>query len=423
MLAWEPGCGKTRPALVAGLKLDGPILYLCPAAIREQVGDVAVALGYDPDTVLVIKTGQTKFRPAKLVVCSYDQASVTQRWKDFMGVQWAALVLDEAHNLKNQTAIRTRAVYGTRIGSPGALFRKAERIWPMTGTPILNDPSELWTHCSRLFQQVLQPNAIQTQKQWLGRYCHLKETPYGPKVLGGKNLPELNRLLKPHMSHMTLEQAQPGMPGLTVDVDRVDAGVIDTGGLPEEAMAELERLLAAAELDGGLDVEQELAALVPPLATLRRRLGLAKTNHVADFVTNELYAGTPRITLFYFHTEVGDMLEFRLQKFRPVRIDGSTTNKAKAIKNHIENQQSRVALLQVTAAGVGLDGLQHACHRVVMGEYLWVPGLNDQAIKRVYRAGQKLPVRATYVAVRNSLDDRVLEVLRRKEKIVRAVLE
>jgi SNF2 family DNA or RNA helicase len=56
-----------------------------------------------------------------------------------------------------------------------------------------------------------------------------------------------------------------------------------------------------------------------------------------------------------------------------------------------------------------------------LAEYVWTPGINKQAIHRLYRGGQSLPVRATYIVAEGTSDERVLTVNRRKEKIVQEV--
>jgi SWI/SNF-related matrix-associated actin-dependent regulator 1 of chromatin subfamily A len=413
MLAWEPGCGKTLPALVAAFDYQYPTLYLGTAGIREQVGEVASNVGFKRPQVIL--TEKDKLDPdADIVICSYDQASDLARWKDLMSRQWGPLILDEAHKLKTPSAKRTRAVYGARGNSKGALIRRAGVVWPLTGTPVLNDPTELWPHVSRLFPEILTKLEMTTAREWLYRFCKVDETPYGPRVIGGKNLAELNQLLRPFMSRMTLAEARPDMPRATIDQITIPPQHIDTTGIPPEALKALQ-----AALDAGAEDLEEFAV---PLATLRKRIGIAKAGHIAEMVKDELRGGLDKIMVLFIHTQVGQMLADQLKGFNPILIDGRTRSKELAKQAFISNPKARVVLGQITAMGEGLDGFQKVCHRVILCEYLWTPDLNKQAIARLDRAGQERPVRASFAVLKNSVDQDVMRANSRKSALVKAIM-
>lgn len=417
LLAWEPGVGKTLPALATAATFRKPSLYLCPAPLRNQIGAVSRSLTPHLKTQ-VIQTGRDVLDPsANLVVCSYEQASEEARWKGLMARSWGALILDEAHYCKNTQAKRTRAVYGARINSPGALWRVAERVWPMTGTPILNDPTELWPHVSRLWPEVLIELDLRTADQWMREFCVIKNTPYGPKILGGRNLDRLNKILKPRMSRLTLAETQTNMPPVTVDTLVLPPEDIDQSGIDRTALGLLQALL---EVDD--EWSAEFSQLEPHLSSLRRLWGMAKVPGVVELIKTELHGGLPKIVVFFVHTAVGQAIADGLKQFRPLIIDGSTANKTRVIEAFRKEPSNRVLLGQIVAAGTGLDGMQHAAHRTLLAEYAWTPAVNQQAVARVARAGQTLPVRASYVTLAGSMDDDIARALVRKEKIVKEVL-
>lgn len=418
MLAWEPGVGKTLPALAASAHAAGASLYLCPAPLRQQIAAVARAR-HPGRPVQVIQTGRDVLDPsAHLVVCSYEQAADVGRWKDLMAVPWVNLILDEAHYCKNTQAKRTKAVYGARIASKGALCKNAERVWPMTGTPILNDPTELWPHVSRLWPEVLIELDVRTADDWMRRFCVIKETAYGPKILGGKNLPELNRVLKPRMSRLTLAETQTSMPAVVTDTINLPPEEIDMSGVDPAAVGLLQALLGAADEDWDAD----FGALEPHLSTLRRLWGMAKVPGIVDLIKTELHGGQEKMVVFFQHTDVGRLISEGMGQIGTLRIDGSTKDKPAVVNQFKNNPQCRVLLAQLVAGGTGLDGMQHATNRVLLAEYAWTPALNQQAVARVARAGQKLPVRASYVTLSGSMDDDIARALVRKEKIVKEVL-
>ena len=127
--------------------------------------------------------------------------------------------------------------------------------------------------------------------------------------------------------------------------------------------------------------------------------------------------------MFFQHTDVGRQIAGELEQFRPLIIDGGTKDKSVVVSRFKNTAEHRVLLAQIVAGGTGLDGMQHATNRVLLAEYAWTPAVNQQAIARVARAGQRLPVRASYIALSGSMDDDIARALVRKQKIVKEVLD
>ena len=421
ILAWEPGVGKTLPMLKAGASVTGPQLYLGPASIISQVAREAVDFGiYPAFEVQRIASGRDKVDPkAKLVVCSYDLMCAVPIWRQLFAQTWGSLVIDEAHMLKNTAAKRTRAVYGARLDSKGALIRRAKHVWIATGTPILNDPMDLWAHVSRCFPQVSLACGQTTRQKWLEEYCVFHETPYGPKVIAAKNTNQLHSRLKPIMSRL-LKQDVLSLPPLVEETIYVPATKLDHSEVPEDAMIALMALLAQPDPDA-----KELLKLEVPLASLRRQIGLAKAAHAADLASFALWGGAEKVLMFYQHTEVGKLLEEKLiaNHFNPVRYSGGLTpNKRNEVIHRFMNDPTcRVFIGQIQASGTGLN-LQ-AADRIYIVEPAWTPAANEQAIARAYRGGQTRKVLASYVVLEKSVDEQVTSVLRRKSKLIKAIME
>ena len=76
-----------------------------------------------------------------------------------------------------------------------------------------------------------------------------------------------------------------------------------------------------------------------------------------------------------------------------VRIDGKTSQERRPeiVRQFQEDPTIRVAVLSLTACGVGLT-LTAASH-VIFAELYWVPGIMMQAEDRAHRIGQKSTVR------------------------------
>jgi hypothetical protein len=417
LLLWDAGTGKTLPLLQAASQRGGRTLYLGPPAIRTQVSKEAQLFGcYDCKDIQVIQYGKDKVAPqAKLVICSYDHLIDQKLWKQLFKMDWDTLILDEGHLLKNTAAKRTRAVYGSRRDSPGALIRRAKRVWVATGTPIVNDPSDFWPHVSRLLPRVLEELEIEKKSQWIDKFCHTRETPYGPVVTGGKNLDVLKAMLAPFVSRAKKDTIL-DLPPLLITQLWVPARDLDLDGIPPEALQELERLLER-------DAIEKLGELATPLATLRRRIGMLKAAHCADIVRAEAESGGGKTILFYHHKDVGAALVEQLtgQPMFKSGVAHYTGGMAQAkrdavVKQFTGDKNCRVLVAQIMAAGTGLN-LQ-AAERIIIVEPAWTPALNEQAIARAYRGGQKKKVWASFVCLENSIDEKITSALIRKQRII-----
>ncbi len=99
---------------------------------------------------------------------------------------------------------------------------------------------------------------------------------------------------------------------------------------------------------------------------------------------------------------------------RYMRIDGNTS--AEARNRHVEqfqsDDQTKVALLSITAANAGLT--LTAAKLVVFAELFWNPGILTQAEDRAHRIGQSDSIDVRYLVARGTADDVLWPLLQSK---------
>ena len=412
-LWWKPGVGKTAPLAVAGRLASGRQLWLTPASLRAQaVREIARFRG-DAPQIQALRSSKDKVDPtADVVICSYELARSVEIFKQLFALQWTSLVCDEAHKLANASAQITKAVYGARLSSPGALYKRADRVWIATGTPITNYPDGLWPHLSRLWPEL----ATTTLAEWREQFCVLRHTHFGQQVVGGKNLVELKERLDRTGSRLTLEDVRE-MPLLTVDEVVIEAGSLDLSGIDAETRAQLEAVLNEPDTD---DAWALLENMAPALATLRARIALAKAGATAALVAEELEGGLDRCVVFGCHVEALKAAHEALRRYGAGLIIGETPEKDRAAAIEcFERGDLRVLVGNVQSIGTGLN-LQAAARSVFL-DAAWSPAMNEQAIHRIFRTGQDRPVRVSFLSLAGSVDERVQAVLARKARILNAM--
>ena len=102
---------------------------------------------------------------------------------------------------------------------------------------------------------------------------------------------------------------------------------------------------------------------------------------------------------------------FRKAGLKPALYTGSESPKQKDETAAAFIRGEINPLIISLRSGAGLDGLQHACSTVVLGELDWSPGIHHQLIGRLDRDGQKDPVTAFFLVADDGSDPPMMEVL------------
>ena len=129
-----------------------------------------------------------------------------------------------------------------------------------------------------------------------------------------------------------------------------------------------------------------------------------------------------KVIVFSQWTTMLDLVEGALggagYEFR--RVDGrmSVAQREEQLQDFKRRPHVRVLLLSLRAASLGLNLV--AANHVVLLDLWWNPSVEDQAIDRTHRIGQAKGVRVTRITVRDSVEDKILDLQARKREIVSA---
>lgn len=109
--------------------------------------------------------------------------------------------------------------------------------------------------------------------------------------------------------------------------------------------------------------------------------------------------------------------------FNYIRIDGQTLPKQRHdnVTRFQTDVSTRVALLSITAAGVALT--LTAAATVFFAELYWTPGSLLQAEDRVHRIGQTADVKIYYLLAKNSIDELLWPLVRKKLQTLGNILD
>jgi SWI/SNF-related matrix-associated actin-dependent regulator 1 of chromatin subfamily A len=409
----EPGLGKTAQAIRAReLVRAGRTLVICPAGVRQVWPYQFKLWGRDgarvckADSVFDLDMWQRD--KIDVLVVSFEQAT---NWSaDLAADFFDLLVIDESHYLKNPEAKRTKAIIGAN--GLGGVAAMANHVWCLTGTPIKNDPADLWVPMRLAGATPLAFTAFQKRyfKQRIGTFSV-------SNTVRKEALPELQALLRTMSIMRTFDDVGEQLPPIRIDPLAVDGSREEIVNYLRQYPGLDQRIVQAVEAEGALSFDDSTH-----VATLRALIAEAKAPGYARLITDEIKSGTiDKLVVMAHHRRAIQLVADHLTQagIRTAAIVGGTSEKARtdAVQSFQHEQDGvRVLVGNITAAGTGIT-LTAAC-RLDMLESSWTPADNIQAVRRVRRKGQKRPTFARFVMLQNSFDQTVASIVTRKANTI-----
>lgn len=347
-----------------------------------------------------------------MLVTSYELAT---KWAkefrkdpEFLDV----IVIDEGHYLKTPDAARTKALLGHQTNLEHCWVEWADYAWWATGTPIPNDPIDIYTFLRFC-------NAFSfSLGEFTRRYFYVRQTEFGTRQTVRPDMQEeLRRLIDAYSIRRTKEGVGLQIPPIFLTTAVVDG---DSGPVLDilRQHPELEDAILRAVENGGLSFLE-----AGHVATLRRLIGEAKAVPYAHELLEEMQSGAGKRVVFGIsRNALAYVRDFLVRNgVRAVLVQGgvSEPERNEAVRMFQEDEDCRVFLGNIKAAGTGLT-LTAACE-IDMLESDWTPAGNAQALMRVHRIGQTQTVWGRFISLANSFDEHVNELVVEKTAQIAAV--
>ncbi|KAH6867044.1 SNF2 family N-terminal domain-containing protein [Alternaria rosae] len=145
-----------------------------------------------------------------------------------------------------------------------------------------------------------------------------------------------------------------------------------------------------------------------------------KVEALLDILRASANDPTNKTIIFSQWTAFLDLLEPHLTLYglKYVRIDGSmsATQRDVALEALDSDPKTTIMLASLAVCSVGLNLV--AANQVVMADSWWAPAIEDQAVDRVHRLGQKRETKVFRLVVEGSVEERVLGIQEEKRKLM-----
>jgi superfamily II DNA or RNA helicase len=442
LLADEPGLGKTAQALLAASVSNSyPLLVVVPNVVKTNWAR-EVALWTPQRTATVVHgDGNDVDAFSDVVIVNYEVLDRHVGWLGRFGFK--GMVVDEAHFIKNLTSQRSKHVLSLaksiRAASPKALFMA------LTGTPLINqidDFRAIWQFLGWIDEKKPLPVLMDKLEDTgltpadFGFFSEARQAVIDMGIVRRKKVDVAADIPARRVADIPVEldddlgrsirEAEAALTARLVEryQRRLALRKSEEAKFPEKYSTEFDkdrliRAVAHEELE-----ESKSAKTGENVFTMVRKIGQAKAGLAADY-TAQLARNVGKVVFFAKHIDVMDTAEAHFAKagLGTVSIRGDQTPKARqaAIDAFDQDPAISVVVASLTAAGVGLN-LQ-AASNVVLAELSWTSAEQTQAIDRVHRIGQELPVTAWRIIAAQTIDAKIAELIDSKAGLASRALD
>ncbi|WP_400163655.1 DEAD/DEAH box helicase [Brevibacillus sp. TJ4] len=431
-LADDMGLGKTVQFItyLLHLKQQGntstPSLLICPTSV---IGNWQKELErFAPSLRVHIHYGGTRPRKEDFVQAVKDVDVVITTYTlthldeaELSSLTWATLCLDEAQNIKNPSTKQATAVRQLQ-----ALHRIA-----MTGTPIENRLSELWS----IFD-FLNPGYLGSLREFTVQYVLPVERDNQQQLVK-----QVQQLIQPFLLRRVKTD-----PSIQLDLpEKLEQKVYvpltaEQGALYETTIqnmfSRLEDSSPMARRGLILTTLTRLKQLCDHPALIQKDFSQAndasrshKLERVLELI-GEIRQKGERCLIFTQYIEMGHLLQHILERegYGPVLFLHGSTPKEKRDEMIARFQdptlpdESRgaVFILSLRAGGTGLT-LTEANHVIHIDRW-WNPAVENQATDRVYRIGQERNVQVYKFIALGTIEERIDEMMERKTSLSQQIV-
>ena len=422
ILADDMGLGKTLQVLAVILsyvenekEAVKPSLIVAPSSL--VLNWLNEAEKFTPTLTKVAITGNYEERKSKIddianfniVVTSYDLLKRDIDLYKQKNYDFKYIIADEAQYIKNNNTKNARAIK----------YINAETRFALTGTPIENSLSELWS----IFDYAM-PGYLFSYK----KFKELYETPI-VKEENNNRMERLKRLIEPFVLRRVKKEVLTELPDKSVTV------------LYNEMEEEQKNIYMSYMLRAKSEVLQEinsennririLALLMrlrqicchPSLFLNNYEGGSSKLEQCIE-VINDVIKNNHRILLFSGYTSMFEIIEKELKKrkIKYFKLTGQTKvdERIDLVNEFNKNEDIKVFLISLKAGGTGLN--LTGADVVIHYDPWWNLSAENQATDRTYRIGQKNNVQVYKLITKNSIEEKIYELQQRKEKLIDSVL-
>jgi len=420
ILADDMGLGKTVQAIAAitqnhNKNKDSHSLIVCPTSLLYNWKEELHRFNPKLRTIVIDgipnqrKKLLSKMQEYDVIITSYTLLQKDVEIYSQMPLSYA--ILDEAQHIKNR---------GTRNAKSVKMIQAAHRLI-LTGTPIENSLDELWS-----LMDFLMPGFLSTYDRFVENYI---------RVTGDQhvqNIEYLRKKVSPFILRRMKSDVLHDLPPVSEIVYHCQLSNVQQELYKSYAASARDELVKLVERDGFDKVQIHVLATLTRLKQIcchpaifakeRAELGDSSKYDMLLELLQTLVESNHKTVIFSQYTRMLQIMreDFEQRGISFSYLDGSTKNRLEIVKEFNENPKIPVFLVSLKAGGTGLNLV--GADTVIHYDMWWNPAVENQATDRVHRIGQKNSVSSYKLITLNTIEEKIVEMQRRKKGLVKKVV-
>jgi SNF2 family DNA or RNA helicase len=375
----------------------------------------AEAAKFCPDLKLYVHRGGTRqkvnehWKDYDIILTTYGMVrSDVELFREF---DFNYIVLDESQAIKNPDSLISKAA---------RLLNSRNRL-VMTGTPVENNTFDLYSQ-----MEFLNPGLLGSAEFFKTEFA----TPID-KMQDKEKAAQLRKIVYPFMLKRTKEEVAKDLPDKTESIIYCEMDVKQRKVYDTFREMYRQKLVDKMAIDGRakssfliLEALLKLRQICDSPALLNDEIEYDQNSAKLEEIVREIEenAGNHKILIFSQFLKMLDLIKGHLEKhkIKYEYLDGKTTDRADRVNHFQEDDSCRVFLMSLKAGGVGIN-LTEADY-VYLVDPWWNPAVEQQAIDRTHRIGQKKKVFAYRMICKDTIEEKILLLQDKKRDIAKDVI-
>lgn len=348
-----------------------------------------------------------------VIVTSYDLLKRDIDTYTECDAKFRYIIADEAQYIKNSNTQNAKALK----------LLEGQTRFALTGTPIENSLSELWS----IFDFIM--------PGYLFTYTKFKKE-FETEIVKNQSediMARLKKMIEPFILRRTKAQVLTELPDKTITVLNNEMGAVQEKIYLSYLAKAKQEMLEAISTEGFEKSQIKILALLTRLRQICCHPSLfledyngesSKLNQCMEIVQDAIEAGH-RILLFSNYSQMFEIIEKELEEreIQYYKLTGSTKvdERIKMVDSFNKNSDIKVFLISLKAGGTGLN--LTGADVVIHYDPWWNVSAENQATDRAYRIGQKNNVQVYKLITKNSIEEKIQELQNKKAQMIDNVLD
>lgn len=317
----------------------------------------------------------------------------------------SVIAFDECHKSKDPTSLQSRAMS----------LLSAPYMAAMSGTPLMNNPLDLYFPLSWLGYE---KHSFYQFKQ---HYCTLGGWG-GSQVVGYKNLEEIRALMDEVMLRR-LKTEVLDLPEKIRKIEYVDMTAKQAQIYKEVYMGVMNELQKIKFSNNPLSMMIRLRQATGWTGILSQTVQeSAKMDRMVELI-KEISASGQKAIVFSNWESMTEIAREKLKAYNPAYITGATKadDRMNEVTRFQNDKNCKVIIGTIGAMGTGLT--LTAAQNVIFLDSPWNMALKAQAEDRAHRIGTQGTVNVITLVCKNTIDERIEELVEKKGQIADALVD